>query len=102
MNLTAYELSLIAGGFGIVGAILGAFIGYYFSTRLINRQEFNKAASDFRNAFIPEIIFLKHNANVAGGNASEDVGQSLSFGHYHRHLQAFEVFSKGVKSTLDP
>ncbi|MBC8417156.1 MAG: hypothetical protein H8E10_01005 [Desulfobacterales bacterium] len=91
MNLTAYELSLIAGGFGIVGAILGACIGYYFSTRLINRQDFNKAASEFRNAFINQLNFLKFGVNTGSGDTS-NIGEYLKAHYVGYHLSAFEVF----------
>jgi len=91
MNLTAYELSLIAGGFGIVGAILGAYIGYYFSTRLINRQDFNKAASEFRYAFINQLNFLKSDVNTGSGDTS-NIGEYLKSHYVSYHLSAFEVF----------
>lgn len=59
MKLSPYELVLIAGAFGIVGAILGAYIGYYFSTRLMKRQEFTKLASKFRIALINHSRIIK-------------------------------------------
>ncbi len=91
MNLTAYELSLIAGGFGIVGAILGAYIGYYFSIQLINRQDFNKAAAEFRNAFINQLNCLKSNVNTGSGDTS-NIGEYLHSHYVSYHLIAFEVF----------
>ncbi|MBU4462613.1 MAG: hypothetical protein KKB05_01545 [Proteobacteria bacterium] len=91
MNLTAYELSLIAGGFGIVGAILGAYIGYYFSTRLINRQDFNKAAAEFRNAFTNQLNVLKSNVNSGRGDTS-NIGEYLRAHYVGYHLSTFEVF----------
>jgi hypothetical protein len=97
MNLTAYELSLIAGGFGIVGAILGAYIGYYFSIRLINRQDFNKAAAKFRNAFINQLNYLKSDVNTGSGDTS-DIGEYLHSHYVSYHLSAFEVF----RSYLTP
>lgn len=93
MNLTAYELSLIAGGFVIVGAILGAYIGYYFSIRLMVKQEFNKAAIEFRNAFLYELIFLKYNACIPEGERTyTTLNEFLFSGYVHRHLKAFEIF----------
>ena len=75
MNLGPYEIALIAGGFGIVGALLGAWATYRLSVKLaqrtyenaidlMQRQEFDKAAADFREAFLPEATFLKHDANI--------------------------------------
>jgi hypothetical protein len=98
MNLTAYELSLISGGFGIVGAILGAYIGYYFSTRLINRQDFNKAASEFRNAFINQLNFLKSGVNTGSGDTS-NIGEYLRANYVGSHLSAFEVFKNYLPTS---
>ncbi len=64
MNLTAYELSLIAGGFGIVGTLIGACSSYYFSTRLMNRQEFNRLASNFHIALINQSRIIKRSSFI--------------------------------------
>ena len=85
--------------FSIVTLLIGIFIGHRLAIGRDKRNDFNNAASDFRNAFLPEIIFLRHNANVAGGNTSDDVGGTLSFGYLHRHLHAFEVFRDTLPST---
>lgn len=91
MNLSPYEIALIAGGFTILGTILGAWIGYRNALNLYNVTEFNKAATTFRNAFYPELIFLKHNAKIAEAGSSSDLGEFL-FSGYLRHLKALEVF----------
>lgn len=44
-------ISTVIAGFG--GAFLGAIISYRYSVRLFQRQEFNKAATKFREAFMP-------------------------------------------------
>lgn len=92
MQTTPYEIAIIAGGFTIVGALLGAWIGYRNALNLYNVTEFNKAATTFRNAFYPELIFLRHNAKVAEAGSSSDFGEFLFHGYIHRHLEAFEVF----------
>jgi len=59
MNLTAYEIALIAGGFGIVGTLLGTWITYRFSNTLIHITEFNKAAAEFQCAFLEAMQKLR-------------------------------------------
>ena len=95
MNV-AIEAAII-GGF--VGAVVGGGIAYYLSRRaikasfeLIRLQDFNKAAAEFRDAFLPEITFLRHNANIGNLGSSNDLGELLRFGYIHRHLKAIEVF----------
>lgn len=69
MNLSAYEIALIAGGFTIVGAFLGACSGYYFSTRLMNRQENNRLAGNFKIALINQSRIIKRTSFI---NVSAD------------------------------
>jgi len=94
---------------GIFGIFLGVWFTYRFSKhligeshqnaiKLIQRQEFNKAATEFRNAFYPELIFLKHNARIDGCGSSDDLGEFLRFGYLHRHLKAFETFKTYLTS----
>jgi len=76
VSLSAYEITLISGGFTLAGVLLGVWVGYYFSIRLINRQEFNKAAIDFRIAFIEEIRFIDH--DYAIDRAGRDIPEVLA------------------------
>ncbi|MBF0376290.1 MAG: hypothetical protein HQK72_02290 [Desulfamplus sp.] len=92
MNLSPYELVIIAGGFTIVGALIGGLIAFRNTISIYNLSEFNKAASLFREAFYPEIIFIKHNAIIAGSGSSDSLSTFLSAGYLHRHLKAFETF----------
>ena len=59
MNLTPYEIALIAGGFTIVGTLIGAIIGNRNAISLNKIVEFNKAAATFRSAFTSELRELK-------------------------------------------
>jgi hypothetical protein len=92
----------ILAGFG--GAALGAYFTYKASKKfiqvthnnaidLMRRQEFNKAAATFRVAFLPELIYLKHNARIDGALISDGLNVFLSHGYFHRHLKAFNIFS---------
>jgi hypothetical protein len=89
-------ISTISAGFG--GAFLDAIISYLYGIKLLQRQEFNKAATEFRNAFYAELIFLKHNAIIDECGSSDDLGEFLKFGHLRSHLRAFEVFKTYLTS----
>ncbi|MCX5829985.1 MAG: hypothetical protein NTV58_18610 [Deltaproteobacteria bacterium] len=99
MNVNPYEIALIAGGFTIVGALIGGWIGYRNALKLHNIVEFNKAATEFRNAFLYELIYLKHNACIPEGERTyTTLNEFLFAGYVHRHLKAFEVFRNYLSS----
>jgi hypothetical protein len=50
MELSAYELSLIAGGFGIAGTLLGSLVTYRLSIKLTNIQATHAIELSERNA----------------------------------------------------
>lgn len=50
MQLTAYEIALIAGGFGIVGALLSAILSFRFAIKLTNINAANAAKQAEVNA----------------------------------------------------
>jgi hypothetical protein len=58
LNFSAYEIALIAGGFTIVGTLLGAWLGYRLSLSLTNVTERRRAAIKFREAFKEELLAL--------------------------------------------
>jgi hypothetical protein len=102
-------IATIISGFG--GATLGAYCTYKASKKFIKvtydntidimrRQEFNKAAADFRVAFLPELIYLKHNAMIKDSASTNDLNVFLSSAYINRHLIAFEIF-KSYLSTED-
>lgn len=89
MELSPYEIALIGGGFTIVGALVGAWIGYRSAIKIHTITEFNKAAAKFRAAFLPQIIYLTHNADIHScGNLREVLDRS----YLREHLQALETF----------
>lgn len=98
MNLTPYELALIAGGFTIVGALVGAWIAFRNAISVYKLDEFNKAAAVFRCAFYPDIIYLKHGSRIEGVGHADNLSAFLLQGYLHRHLKAMETF----KDFLSP
>jgi len=58
LNLSAYEIALIAGGFTIVGTLLGAWLGYRFSLSLAKVNDRRRAAMKLRDAFKDELLAL--------------------------------------------
>jgi hypothetical protein len=69
---------VIAGIFGtILGAIIGGFLSYHFSTRILRRQEFYKAAANFRAAFVSEQRLLSsHSLADRMGRTASDIIKS--------------------------
>ncbi len=60
MELTPFEIACIAGGFGIVGSLVGSITTHFLSKDITRRNEFNKAAAEFKSAFIPELRYLDY------------------------------------------
>jgi len=61
MNLSAYEIALIVGGFTIIGTLLGALITYRNALEIQKIAEFNKAVAVFRATFVDEIFHIRRN-----------------------------------------
>lgn len=84
---------------GIIGTSFGAWIAHFFSERRRRQDDFDKAATKFRTAFLPEIIFLKHNAKINGGSSS-DLGEFLRSA-YLRQLEALTIFKTNLPSEKE-
>jgi hypothetical protein len=54
MFVTPYQLALIAGGFTLLGALLGNWLSHYFSGNRDRRKEFNEAAEVLNIKLIAE------------------------------------------------
>jgi len=66
MQISAYDLALIAGGFTIIGALVGAIAAYWLAICLEKNKEHRAACATFRAAFAPTLAFIyiaKHHGN---------------------------------------
>ena len=88
----------IAGILGaILGVLIGGWVGYYFSVKLMRRQEFNKAAAAFRSAFIKEQRLLSFDslADSVGLTASDIVKAAID-----RHEVAMIIFKPFISKCV--
>ncbi len=77
----------------LLGAIVGAFFAYRTAIKTMRTQDQNKAASDFRMAFMPEILYLEHNVCISEASASTDnLCEFLRGAYVDRHLKAIHTF----------
>lgn len=102
MDLCSYEIAWITGGFTIVGVLAGAFvggkIGYNNALSFYKTTEANKAAAQFRKAFLPEILFLEE--NVALGitpSTDQSISNFMKTAMVHRHAQALVLYKATLK-----
>jgi hypothetical protein len=93
LNLSPYELVLIAGGFTVVGALVGGWIGYKNALSIYTISTFNKAADKFRDTFIVQLNVLESDVNSGSGDTS-DIGGYLNSHYVATHLNAFGTFKK--------
>ena len=61
MQTSPVEIALIAGGFTIIGTLLGVWITYRNAVKIQSIAEFNKATAAFRATFVDEIFHIKRN-----------------------------------------
>lgn len=80
---------------GLIGAGVGALITHFLSKSRRNEERLNKAASEFEVAFLPKIIYLRHNANIGQGAFTDDLSRDL-YGAYLRHLKALTIYKSSV------
>ena len=86
----------------ILGACLAGPITFHYSKRLIRqshkntievfkRQEFNKAAAQFRNAFLGETLYLRDNVRIKGVGTSTRTNEVLNTAIF-KHMKALVRF----------
>jgi len=79
--------------FPLVTLLLGFLIGHRLNIGRDQRQEFNKAAATFRDAFRYEIAFLGYNTGINGAQSTDcSIAQFLRTGMVQRHTEALITF----------
>jgi hypothetical protein len=100
--------TIVASLIGVAGGLLGVLVGtrlsknvaldtaeltYKQAVDIMRREDFNKAAAVFKNTFLPEIVYLKHNAVLGEiSGRTDSIADLLKSGYIRRHLGAFETF----------
>lgn len=79
MFVTPYQLVLIAGGFTILGALLGNWLSHFFSGNRDRRKEFNEAAEILNKKLIAERNNVSPFAHSPSDIEFELFSQHLSF-----------------------
>ncbi|MCI5143752.1 MAG: hypothetical protein D3909_18920 [Candidatus Electrothrix sp. ATG1] len=93
MELNAYEVAVIAGGFTVLGTLLGALIGYRNAINLYKVTEFNKAATRFRSAFYPDVLFFKYGiGSPKTTSPDQSLDHFLQYSFLNRHAEALMLF----------
>jgi hypothetical protein len=64
LNLSAYGIALIAGGFGIAGTLIGTLLTYWFAQKTVRKAAFDKsfvdACEEFKKRWIPHYLRIKY------------------------------------------
>ena len=81
--------AIIGGGIALVAAFFSYRWSRSVSLESIRTADFNKAATKFRAAFIPQIAYLTHNADI---HSCGNLREVLSHSYLRGHLQALEIF----------
>lgn len=81
--------------YGLAGSTVGALFIHFLSKSRRNEEDLKKAVTKFKCAFLPEIIYLRHNADIKRGGSSTDLGEYLRAA-YLRHLKAITVFTDSL------
>lgn len=87
MNLSAYEISLIAGGFTILGSLIGILGTYWFALRLSSINAKRDAGRQVVDAFKTEL------AQISNGKWSKEID-------VEKMLQKAQVKHKSAVITL--
>lgn len=94
IRISPYHLALIAGGFTLVGGLVGALLNHYFSTHRDRRKEFNEAASIINEKLINE---LNNPSPFISGPTETEIevfAQHLSTKDRHNFFKAIDEYNK--------
>jgi len=93
LQLSPYEIAIIAGCFTIAGVLLGAWIAHRSSVHLLKIHARREAGSKLRAAFAPEIAKVR----LARVDESIDVEATLKSA-FGKHAAAIEEYRPFVKT----
>jgi len=100
LSFSPCEAAYITGGFTIVGALVGSFIGYRTALNIYILSEFNKAVAQFRASFYPEILFLKERiGSPETPSTDQSIQKFMQVCYVNRHAKAFLLFSAGLSKS---
>jgi hypothetical protein len=85
------EKILIGFLLGLIASSFGSLLAHWLSEKRRKKENFEKAVAHFKNAFLPEIIYLKHNTKIEGAASHSDLNLFLNAGFF-RQLKALEEF----------
>lgn len=95
-SVNAYELALIAGGFTVLGALVGGLIAYWLAIQFEAIKSAGAAKARFRASFAPTLAFIyiaRHHGIHDRPDIDAHVKQALL-----SHGAAVEVFRRFVPS----
>jgi hypothetical protein len=93
LELTAFEIALIAGGFGIVGTLLGALVNHILSFDRSRRDAKRFAGLKLRESFAPELARLQTQQNFLLPESSDLLERA--FEKHHMAVNEFRFFLAG-------
>ena len=100
MKITAYDLALIAGGFTIIGALIGALAAYWLTTYLEKNKEHRAACATLRAAFAPTLALIYIARNHGTHNRPDiDTHIKSALLDHGAAIEDFRPFIAGSDST---
>lgn len=98
--MTATEATILAAIIGVIGGAIGVIGTYIGAIRNIKRQEFNRAAAYFHDAFADVQFFLRQNIgkNIGTKKFIFHIINTKDLAKYERAISLFEPFLSDVEA----
>jgi hypothetical protein len=93
LQVSPYEIALIAGGFTILGALLGTWLAFRFSLKLADINSKRVAGLRLREAFAPELAKLQHSQGYGLTQIPHILQAALE--RHQAAINEFRFFLKG-------